>query len=107
MPAHEHVNELQFHHDMPDLGGSVPTHRLKAVHPEHGVMGQMLWSSRGIGFVTASPQRQGTGTALWNEGHRLASENQRIPQPKHSSDRTNAGDAWAKSVGGRLPRRTN
>lgn len=67
----------------------------------------MLWSNKhvlNIG-VSADQQRRGVATALWNEAHRLAGEVQRIPKPKHSPDRTNAGDAWARSVGGRLPRR--
>jgi len=58
---------------------------------------------RGV-YTAKEHQRQGIASSLWQEGHRLATEG-RLPAPRHSPDRTGAGDAWAKSVGGRLPRR--
>jgi hypothetical protein len=70
-------------------------------------VGKMEWTAKEVKNVETYPghQRQGVATALWHEGHRLASENPRVPAPKHSADRTTAGNEWAKSVGGRLPRR--
>lgn len=70
--------------------------------------GSMLWSSKEVRHIEVAPkfQRQGLATRMWQEGHRIADESTRVPTPKHSADRTDAGDAWAKSVGGRLPRRT-
>ncbi len=43
--------------------------------------------------------RQGIATAMWEWGQEMS------PKPKHSGDRTPMGDAWARSVGGPIPRR--
>jgi hypothetical protein len=105
MPADEHLS-MQFDYEKPEGEGRY-IHKLIARTERGNQLGTMLWSNKqvlNIG-VSADQQRRGVATALWNEGHRLAGEVQRIPQPKHSPDRTNAGDAWARSVGGRLPRR--
>ena len=101
MAAPDHLG-IQFQYER--YGSS---HNLIARDPEGGFVGNMLWSAKQVRnvMVNESHQRQGIGTALWNEGHRLAEENARIPAPKHSPDRTDVGDAWARSVGGRLPRR--
>ena len=105
MPADEHLG-LQFRYDTFDVGEPKPLHRLKAfAGPVH--MGSMLWSGkeiRNIG-VNADQQRRGVATGMYQHAQQLAEENARIPQPKHSADRTAAGDAWARSVGGRLPRK--
>lgn len=68
---------------------------------------ELQWDSKHVRNVKVPEQfqRKGVATALWNEAQRLASDSSRIPAPKHSADRTNDGDAWARSVGGKLPRR--
>jgi hypothetical protein len=102
------LNDIQFHYDTPDLGESKTVHRITARGgPLYNELGSMLWQSKSIRNIGVSPglERRGIATAMWHEGHRLAGENARIPQPKHSADRTKSGDAWARSVGGRLPRR--
>jgi len=106
MPAHEKLNGLQFQYDTPDLGESKPVHRIIAMHGANQ-MGTMLWDSKQIRNIGTTPgqERRGVATGMWNEGHRLAAENAKIPAPKHSADRTAAGDDWAKAVGGKLPRR--
>ena len=43
--------------------------------------------------------RQGIATAMWQWGQEMR------PRPKHSGDRTTQGDAWARSVGGPIPRK--
>ena len=100
------LNPLQFKYDTEDMGGSKPHHLLTA-HRGDTEVGKMRWSSNSIRGIHVEPehQRQGIATALWNQGQSLASENKSIPAPKHSRDRTKDGDAWARSVGGRLPRR--
>ena len=50
--------------------------------------------------VEAEYMRQGLATAMWNWGQDFGR-----PKPKHSGDRTTQGDAWARSVGGPIPRR--
>lgn len=54
--------------------------------------------------VVGYSRRQGVATTLWNRAHRLAEE-RGITAPQHSPARTKEGDAWAKSVGGDLPKR--
>lgn len=106
MPAHEHINDLQFNYERLETGGK-PLHQVTAHHDDLQI-GSMTWSSRSVRGIGTEPgfKRKGVATAMWHEGHRLAAENARIPMPKHSVDRTTAGDAWARSVGGRLPRRS-
>jgi hypothetical protein len=105
MAAHENLSG-QFKYVAPSMGS-----RLHEVQINLGGgptdVAHMAWNARHIHNieVPTEHQRKGVGTALWNEGHRLAEENARIPKPKHSADRTDDGTAWAKSVGGRLPRR--
>jgi GNAT superfamily N-acetyltransferase len=101
----EHLG-IQFHYQTVDTGASKPRHLLQARRGDEQV-GSMMWSNKDVRQITVAPehQRQGIATALWHEGHRLAAENRAVPQPKHSADRTDSGDAWARSVGGKLPRR--
>jgi hypothetical protein len=106
MPAHEYLNGIQFNYDNPELGTAKTVHRVTAMTGPRS-LGTMLWNSRSILNIGVDPDqaRRGVATAMWEEGHRLAEQNARIPKPKHSTDRTAMGDAWARSVGGRLPRR--
>jgi hypothetical protein len=95
---------MQFNYRPPEMGRS--SHHLSVTMGDQTA--GMEWNAKHIMNISVPEgiQRQGVGSALWNEGHRLASENARIPAPAHSADRTNAGDAWARRVGGRLPRRS-
>lgn len=104
MAASDHLHPELFYETV-DTGASRPLHRIQA-KVEGRTAGSMVWNQREIRNIEVHPdfQRRGIATAMWNEGQRLA-ESSRIPSPKHSSDRTDAGDAWARSVGGRLPRR--
>ena len=72
-------------------------------------VGEMQWKQKGGKIMRIDVphifQRQGVATGMYEEGKRLAAEHQRIPRPAHSADRTTEGQAWAKAVGGRLPRR--
>lgn len=95
-----------------DYGHSVYTahgsqHGILARQDDGTEIGRLVWNSRHIGNVEVKPefQRQGIATGMIEHARLLAELNHRIPQPKHSDDRTEAGDAWARSVGGRLPRR--
>ena len=101
------LNKIQFAYDQPELGESFTTHRIRATTERGNELGSMLWSGKEIRNIGVTPgqERRGVATAMWHEGHRMAAENPRIPRPKHSKQRTAAGDAWARSVGGRLPRR--
>jgi ribosomal protein S18 acetylase RimI-like enzyme len=76
-------------------------HRIKALDPEGTPVATLAWDSKQIKNVEVDSAHQGKGlaTAMWDMGQEIK------PRPKHSRDRTDAGDAWAKKVGGPLPRR--
>lgn len=82
-----------------------PRHRVIAEHPQGrgGYAGALSWHPKTHEVtnihVDESFQRKGLATAMWEMGQ--ASR----PAPKHSADRTDAGEAWSKAVGGRRPRR--
>lgn len=100
------LNDQQFgdynlSYEKPDM--DVPRHRITATIASGYAVGQMAWHPKthavtGI-TVDESERRKGLGTAMWKMGQEVR------PKPVHSADRTTAGEAWAKSVGGRLPRR--
>lgn len=52
-------------------------------------------------YVTPARRRQGIATALWNHAQSLPDP------PRHSNERSLAGDAWAKKMGGHLPENLN
>ena len=107
MPAHENLStQFETLYDTVDVGASSPWHRVRAMAGEKQ-LGVMTWTSKRNSInVSVEPehQRQGIATHLWNEGHRIAGENKEVPKPKHSADRTRAGDSWARKVGGSLPK---
>lgn len=88
------------------------------VHPHKVVaragdqqIGQMEWhmkTGRVLGIeVDEAHQRQGVATGMWNAAHDAARQTRSVVKPKHSAERTDAGDAWVKAVGGSVPRRTH
>lgn len=85
-------------------------HNLEAVQGEQ-VIGRLEWypKSRTVKdvFVEEPFRRQGVATGMWEEAHQIAQTTRGVQPPKHSPQRTAAGTAWAKSVGGRLPRSTS
>lgn len=67
-------------------------------------MGSLSWHHktgeiRGV-YTAPQFQRHGVASALYQDAQQRG-----VSTPRHSADRTTAGDAWARSVGGRLPRR--
>ena len=79
-------------------------HRLDVL----GTGSSMLWHHKtgvigNIG-VPEDQQRRGIATQMWQEGHRIAGETRGVRAPRHSTDRTKAGDAWARSVSKRVPK---
>jgi hypothetical protein len=109
MGASDNLRGDQFHTQFVgklETGASRPTYGIEAYKGGDRV-GFMHWNSRGIHRIDVEPEhaRQGIATQMWEQGHILAENNAKIPKPKHSAVRTTQGDAWAKSVGGPLPRR--
>lgn len=86
-------------------------HSVVARDQNADVVGVMHWRKRSSGgenagqvdWVEVDPsyRRLGIGRQMWEHAQGLGLR----PSPKHSTDRTDSGDAWARSVGGRVPRR--
>jgi len=123
-----------FHPANPKAMGGISTHTVEAWAPDHastdwaqahpserdtyagssldpGIrpISSLSWHHktgeiRGV-YTTPELQRQGVASSLFSEAQSIAGQ-RGVSVPKHSSDRTTAGDAWARSVGGRLPRRS-
>jgi hypothetical protein len=96
----EQFGDYTLEYAKPDM--YIPRHRIVA-SKEGQRAGEMTWHPKthavtGIN-VEEGERRQGLATAMWKMGQNVR------PKPVHSADRTTAGEAWAKSVGGRLPRR--
>jgi GNAT superfamily N-acetyltransferase len=75
---------------------------IQAVHPNEGVIGHMLIGhTNELRNIMVNPefQRKGIATGMWkyakSQGY----------NPEHSMDRTDEGDAWAKSLGEVTPKR--
>ena len=86
------------------LGG----HQVTA-HIDDKPVGLLEWAAGGKGQienvkVLPEHRRRGVATALLGEARRVASEREILP-PAHSERRSDAGDAWAKSLGEDLPER--
>lgn len=85
-----------------DHGETKPRHVITA-YDATAKVGEMVWIGRtgevwGI-EVTPAYRRQGLATAMWQFAQEAPKK------PKHSNQRTDDGEAWARSVGGPVPRR--
>jgi GNAT superfamily N-acetyltransferase len=85
-----------------DFGERKPRHIIEAFQGDTKV-GEMHWygTTGTLHHIDVEPEhsRRGIATAMWQMGQEAR------PRPKHSADRTTQGEAWAKKVGGRLPKR--
>ena len=91
-------------------GQNSETLSVSASHPDHGEVGHLYWHPR-TGtirdvLVTGEHQGKGIATQMYKTAQEVAATTKKVPAPKHSQDRTDAGEAWAKAVGGRRPRRS-
>ena len=97
------LSALQFSYRK-DLGGHEVTASIK-----DKPVGMINWAGGGKGqiekiFVAPEHRRKGIATALLGESRRIAKEKDILP-PAHSERRSEAGDAWAKSLKEPLPKR--
>lgn len=99
------LSEVQFgdytlSHHPPEMGRE--SHAIVATHDGDQV-GSMNWTAKRIEGIDVVPdhQRRGLATAMWEMGQDAR------PRAKHSAQRTDAGEAWSKAVGGSRPRRQN
>lgn len=84
------------------------THGLNVLGEDDYSKGWMQWADKTGELqhisVNWDSRRQGIATRMWDRANQLAEE-RGIPAPVHSPERTKEGDAWAKAVGGDLPKR--
>jgi GNAT superfamily N-acetyltransferase len=71
-------------------------------------LGHLHWSSKRGEIldvhVVPGARRKGVATALYKAAKDIAAKTG-VPEPVHSNDRSDQGDAWAKSTGEPLPER--
>lgn len=103
--ASRNLSGVQFRHYPGDSSGF--NHRLNMKNGEGKAIGHIAWNGRSgrVESIHVDHDYQGLGvaTSLWERAHKLA-EMGHAPTPKHSNDRTLAGDAWSEKVGGKRPR---
>lgn len=88
-----------------DHGEAKPRHVIETRHPSSSKsVGRLSWYGKThvIDKIDVDQEhgRKGIATAMWNWGQEMT------PKPNHSGDRTQMGDAWARSTGDSLPRRS-
>lgn len=115
MSADEALSPYQFEHalakpDTPDevnIFGNRPSHTVHA-YDQGDMIGHLRWNREGgeIDQVHVMPEhrRRGVATALWHEANRIAAEHAVAP-PQIGPERTQAGEALARSLGTDVPER--
>lgn len=111
--SHRALNPEQFHYVFnqakPRSMEGPRHHELRVYAGGTMSIGQLMWHHKTgeIGNINVSPEvrRQGVATAMLGHARQLASETRGVRSPRHSSDRTESGEAWARSLGERLPKR--
>ena len=102
--AHRNLSGVQFQHYPGDTRGK--DHALTATNSEGERVGNIKWHGRTgrVNMVYVHPNYRGLGvaTTLWDKATQLSKVGN-APKPKHSDDRTLAGDAWVKTIGGNIP----
>lgn len=85
-------------------------HAINVTVPEskHDV-GHLEWTPKTgevyVVHVDDAYRRQGLATAMWHTAKAVAADTRGVKPPRHSPQRSDAGDAWARTVGGAVPRR--
>lgn len=112
MAAKDNINGVQFRFEKGNARSPIGKEQRHRVVAEEGsdYVGELEWyprGNRGISnlFVEANYRRQGIATGMWHYAHEIAKTTRGVQPPRHSADRTNDGEAWAKSVSKRLPPR--
>lgn len=113
MAAQDSINGIQFRFEKGNPRspiGKEQRHRVVAENEFSDYVGELEWYPRGNRaisniFVEGNYRRGGIATGMWNYAHEIAKTTRGVQPPKHSADRTNDGEAWARSVSKRLPQR--
>jgi len=104
------LSDVQFQYTHPGAKGQRPdTHTISASNAS-GWVGHIDWNNRtgAISNIMTAHKMRGLGvaTTLFDKANKLSADTG-IKAPIHSRDRTDKGEAWAKSVGGDLPKRAS
>ena len=104
------LSGVQFQYTHPGAKGQRPdTHTLSASNAS-GWVGHIDWNNRtgAISNIMTAHKMRGLGvaTTLFDKANKLSADTG-IKAPIHSRDRTDKGEAWAKSVGGDMPKRAS
>ena len=75
------------------------------------VIGKLDWNATKSGqiadvFVEKPFRRRGIATEMFKHAQHISSQFDDVPPPTHNDRRTDEGDAWARSVGGVIPQKT-
>ena len=121
------LSGVQFRYTAPSRKGFFAYHQIQAIaphanvenkfeggplvpQPKGQVVGTIQWHPQtgSVNWVRTHQDYRGLGVAstLWEKAKKLSADTG-IRAPKHSKHRTDQGDAWAKSVGGKVPRRAH
>lgn len=103
------LSGVQFRYIHPGAPKQHPMlHGLRAYNSEGRNLGEISWHKKTGKInnihVTEIMRGLGLGTNMINRGRQIAADTG-IKAPEHSRHRTDAGDAWARAVGGTLPPR--
>jgi 2'-5' RNA ligase len=99
-------------HELRAFPEGTPDHLVN--HPNYYEMakhssGSIAWDHKSgeITGVAVQPehQRQGLATELLHRARQIAETTRGVKPPRHSDDRTDQGEQWARSLGERLPKR--
>lgn len=111
---HHTVEVWQQEHAETPWAQAHPTERNQwagssGIDPGTQPIGSLSWHHKTgeiLGLHTVPEfQRQGVATSMLQESRRIAADTRGVARPRHSDLRTTPGDAWARSLGERLPRR--
>lgn len=103
MTAQENLNPRQFRltHMTVDDDNPMGSHMLMAHRGNQHILGMLSWKNGVVQNVTVQPawEHQGIATQMWEKANEIT------PGLRHSDNRTDPGNDWAKKVGGPLPER--
>lgn len=90
--------EFKYEPSINSVSGEIGLHKVVAYHKEHGKVGRLIWDPEDgeIQGVDVDAEHRGKGVA---EGMLLHAKSLNTsPAIRHSDDRSDSGDAWARKM---------
>lgn len=94
---------------VPNLNRATPhLYLLSDAHTGKYLSNMVIGHEGKVSGVETHPKhrRQGLASELWHAAQQHAESTPGVPTPQHSPTRTRSGEAWAKKVGGEVPKRS-